>query len=148
MVLGAALRLTSCSRKASTSLTETENKAIAWSGQSMPADVSFSQSAQSVEVYDFVEVTLNVSKPDAGNPFTDVAVQGSFEKTSGADKLSVTGFCDASDGSVFRIRFMPASEGDYFLSSVSAALILNFTSSITSTTGAPENSGKGGSSAQ
>jgi hypothetical protein len=83
------------------------------SSQSMPADISFSQSAQSVEVYDFVEVTLNVSKPDAGNPFTDVAVQGSFEKASGADKLSATGFCDASDGSVFRIRFMPAAEGDY-----------------------------------
>jgi len=78
-----------------------------------PADVAFSQSGQSVEAYDFVEVTLNVSKPDAGNPFTDVTVQGHFEKTSGADKLSVTGFCDASDGSVFRIRFMPASEGDY-----------------------------------
>jgi len=113
-----------------------------------PADVAFSQSSQSVQAYDFVEVTLNVSKPDAGNPFTDVTVQGHFEKTSGADKLSVTGFCDASDGSVFRIRFMPASEGDYFLSSVSAALILDFTSSTTSTTGAPENSGKGGSSAQ
>jgi hypothetical protein len=78
-----------------------------------PADVAFSQSGQSVEAYDFVEVTLNVSKPDARNPFTDVTVRGHFEKTSGADKLSVTGFCDASDGSVFRIRFMPASEGDY-----------------------------------
>ena len=69
-----------------------------------PADVAFSQSGQSVEAYDFAEVTLNVSKPDAGNPFTDVTVQGHFEKTSGADKLSVTGFCDARDGSVFRIR--------------------------------------------
>ncbi len=44
---------------------------------------------------------MKVSKPDARNPFTDVIVQGHFEKTSGADKLSVTGFCDASDGSVF-----------------------------------------------
>jgi hypothetical protein len=38
------------------------------SSQAMPADISFSQSALSVEVYDFVEVTLGVSKPDAGNP--------------------------------------------------------------------------------
>jgi hypothetical protein len=85
------------------------------SSQSMPADIAFSQSAQSVEVYDFVEVTLDVSKPDAGNPFTEVAVQGSFEKTSGADKLSATGFCDARDGSVFRIRFMPATGHAYSL---------------------------------
>src|SRR6185436_19703769 len=49
--------------------------ATARSSQSMPADISFSQSAQSVEVYDFVEVTLGVSKPDAGNPFTDVTLQ-------------------------------------------------------------------------
>jgi hypothetical protein len=87
--------------------------ATARSSQSMPADISFSQSALSVEVYDFVEVTLGVSKPDAGNPFTDVTLQGYFEKTSGVNKLSATGFCDASDGSVFRIRFMPAAEGDY-----------------------------------
>ena len=37
---------------------------------------------------------------------------------------------------------------DYFWGPVSAARILDFTSSMTSTTGVPENSGNGSSSAQ
>ena len=78
-----------------------------------PQDVLFSQSAREVDAYDFVEVTLNVSKPDARNPFTDVTVEGHFEKVGGADRLSVDGFCDSPDGSVYRVRFMPAKPGDY-----------------------------------
>ena len=51
---------------------------------SAPRDVSSSQSAQSVEAYDFVEVTLNVSGPDAKNPFADASVQGEFGKVGTA----------------------------------------------------------------
>src|SRR5437762_12724831 len=75
--------------------------------------VSFSQSVETVEAYDYVEVTLNVDKPDARNPFLDVAVTGSFSKTDGSERKTVEGFCDSGDGRVFRIRFMPASAGDY-----------------------------------
>src|SRR5438046_5142321 len=75
--------------------------------------VSFSQSVEAVEAYDYVEVTLNVDKPDARNPFLDVAVTGSFSKTGGNERKKVEGFCDSGDGTVFRIRFMPASPGDY-----------------------------------
>ena len=75
--------------------------------------VSFSQSVETVEAYDYVEVTLNVDKPDARNPFLDVAVTGSFSKTDGNERKTVEGFCDSGDGTVFRIRFMPASPGDY-----------------------------------
>ncbi|MGH6629525.1 MAG: hypothetical protein ACREB3_07315, partial [Burkholderiales bacterium] len=46
-----------------------------------PANVSFSQSAASVDAYDFVEVTINVSSPDAKNPFTDATVEAQFGKT-------------------------------------------------------------------
>src|SRR6266496_251927 len=74
---------------------------------------SFSQSLETVEAYDYVEVILNVDKPDAGNPFLDVAVTGSFSKTDGSDRKTVEGFCDSRDGTVFGIRFMPASPGDY-----------------------------------
>ncbi len=81
--------------------------------QAAPATVSFSQSAETLEAYDFVEVTLNVSSPDAKNPFTDVVVEGQFGKTGGGQQLNVTGFCDAADGSVYRIRFMPATPGEY-----------------------------------
>jgi len=66
-----------------------------------------------VEAYDFVEVTARISGPDAANPFTDVSLEGRFGRTSGAERLTVSGFCDANDGSMFRIRFMPKAPGDY-----------------------------------
>jgi hypothetical protein len=78
-----------------------------------PADITFSQSAATVEAYDFVEVTLKVASPDAGNPFTDVTVQGRFGKTGESKQLLVDGFCDSPDGSIFRVRFMPAAPGEY-----------------------------------
>jgi hypothetical protein len=75
--------------------------------------VSFSQSDQTVKAYDFVEVTANVSSPRATNPFTDVAFSGWFESVNGQKRWKVDGFCDAEDGSVFRIRFMPPMPGEY-----------------------------------
>ena len=78
-----------------------------------PRKVSFSQSTGSVEAYDFVEVTASVEGPDAANPFTDVTLQGSFDKAGGSKRTAVEGFCDSADGSTFRIRFMPSSPGDY-----------------------------------
>ena len=50
---------------------------------SAPKKVSFSQPAESVEAFDFVEVTVDVEGPDAGNPFTDATLRGSFGKTGG-----------------------------------------------------------------
>src|SRR5438034_460990 len=79
----------------------------------VPSEVTFSQSAASVEAYDFVEVTANVAGPDAPNPFTDVTVRGSFAKTGQTERTAVDGFCDSPEGSVYRIRFMPSSPGDY-----------------------------------
>ena len=76
-------------------------------------DVSFSPAAGSVEAYDFLEVTVNVAGPDARNPFTDVTLRGWFAKAGAIERRNVEGFCDSPDGSVFRIRFMPPSPGDY-----------------------------------
>lgn len=81
--------------------------------EAAPRDVTFAQSAASVEAYDFVEVTLTVDAPDAHNPFTDAAVTGQFSKAGGANPIAVDGFADSADGSVYRIRFMPASAGEY-----------------------------------
>lgn len=75
-------------------------------------DVQFSASERTISCYDFLEVTLNVKQPQAKNPFTDVAVEGSFG-LEGASPLAVDGFCDSADGSVFRIRFMPSKPGAY-----------------------------------
>ncbi len=77
-----------------------------------PTDVSFSQSTPQVQAYDFVEVTVQVAKPDLVNCFTSAGVQGSFSKAGGAP-LHVDGFCDSMDGSTYRIRFMPSSPGAY-----------------------------------
>jgi hypothetical protein len=75
-----------------------------------PADVTFDPSVETVEVFDFVEVTLRVAAPDAANPFVDTAVSGEFAR-QGAAPVTVDGFCDAPDGSLYRVRFMPMSAG-------------------------------------
>lgn len=81
-----------------------------------PREISFSQPAGSVEAFDFLEVTLNVAGTDAHNPFTGVTLRGSFGKAGETERTAVEGFCDSADGSVFRIRFMPSSAGDYSFS--------------------------------
>ena len=77
--------------------------------------VSFSP-ASGLEAYDFFELTFNVEGPDARNPFTDVTLLGWFAKAGAMERRNVEGFCDSPDGTVFRIRFMPASPGDYTFS--------------------------------
>jgi hypothetical protein len=74
--------------------------------------ITFTASATAIPCYDFLEVTLDVAQHKAANPFTDVTVTGTFNRP-GDPPLEVDGFCDASDGAVFRIRFMPAKPGAY-----------------------------------
>ena len=76
------------------------------------ADVTFDRSAEAVDVFDFVEITLRVSAPDAANPFVDATVSGEFAR-EGGDSVTVDGFCDSTDGSVYRIRFMPTAAGKH-----------------------------------
>ena len=78
----------------------------------VPLGIRFSQSADAVDVYNFVEITVNVENPSAANPFTDVVVEGQFAPDSG-QAIKVDGFCDSGDGSIFRIRFMPTRPGKY-----------------------------------
>jgi len=73
-------------------------------------EVSFTQSSTAVEVYDFIEVTATVEGDRAANPFTEASLSGTFAH-GGAEGVAVDGFCDAQDGSVFRIRFMPTVAG-------------------------------------
>jgi hypothetical protein len=78
-------------------------------------DITFVQSSNSVEVYDFLEVTLNVEQPSVRNPFTDVFVHAKFSRSGNeqVNDLAVQGFCDSDDGSIFRVRFMPTEPGEY-----------------------------------
>ena len=80
-------------------------------------NISLVQSSNSVEVYDFLEVTLNVEQPNGKSAFTEVFVNASFS-LSRNEKVSVAvqGFCDSVDGSIFRVRFMPMEAGEYMYS--------------------------------
>jgi hypothetical protein len=78
-----------------------------------PVSIGFTQSATSLDTYDFVEVTINVTGHDVGNPFTDASVTGWFEASRGGKRWQVEGFCDSPDGTVYRVRFVPPAAGDY-----------------------------------
>lgn len=75
--------------------------------------VDFTQSAEQVGAFDFVEVTARVTNPTFRNPFTDATLAGDFAADDSSEHVMVAGFCDSSDGSVFRIRFMPDKAGGY-----------------------------------
>jgi hypothetical protein len=77
-----------------------------------PQDIEFTQSDRNVDTYNFVEITLNMKSPDVENPFVDAIVEGWFA-TDDERKVHVDGFCDSSDGSIYRIRFMPTKPGQY-----------------------------------
>ncbi len=74
--------------------------------------VEITTSSKEVACYEFIELTLHVDHPQAENPFTDIAVEGTFG-LQGEAPLKVDGFCDSMDGTVFRIRFMPSKPGTY-----------------------------------
>jgi len=65
--------------------------------------VEFSGPAVQVNTYDFAEIVIRVTDPDAANPFTDASVQGQVVH-EGSAPVTVDGFCDSTDGSVFRIH--------------------------------------------
>src|SRR5262245_38787932 len=59
--------------------------------------------------------------PEHGNPFTDVYIEGEF--TQGGRVFRVPGFYDG--GGVYRIRFMPDSEGEWSYTTASNARSLD-----------------------
>lgn len=71
------------------------------------------QATNAVDVYDFMEVTVRPDQPVSGNPFTDMVVNGEFSLVKDGTPMKVDGFCDSPDGSLYRIRFMPALPGEY-----------------------------------
>lgn len=72
---------------------------------------TFLQSASSVDVFDFAEVTIRLHAP-VDDPFRAVSVTGTFGRP-GEEPRQIIGFCDTQDGSVHRIRFMPVVPGEY-----------------------------------
>jgi hypothetical protein len=78
-----------------------------------PRSVSFSQSTGELDAFDFIEIAARVAGPHPRNPFTGATLRGSFAQESGGHRWNIDGFCDAEDGSVYRLRFMPPSPGEY-----------------------------------
>lgn len=70
---------------------------------------SFQVKSSAVETYDFLETTITINPKGIVNPFTDVMVVGEF--TDQHQTFKVNGYCDAQDGSVYKVRFMPQSPG-------------------------------------
>src|SRR5262245_1667849 len=71
----------------------------------------FSPSAKLLDVYDYFEVTIETGVP-IEDPFRTVSVTGVFQATDGPS-VTVDGFCDAPDGSVYRVRFLPTRPALY-----------------------------------
>jgi hypothetical protein len=77
------------------------------------AGAAFTQSAPNTAAFDFIEVTANIKVSTVRNPFTDALFAGDFEPAGSTEVTSVMGFCDSSDGTLYRIRFMPSKAGAY-----------------------------------
>jgi hypothetical protein len=80
-------------------------------GEPMPA-VSFRPAAAEVEAYEFVEIAVAVSQAGKINPFTQATARGSFRR-EGEEPVVVDGFCDAADGMLFKVRYLPSRPGRY-----------------------------------
>ncbi len=82
-------------------------------GDTPPAPaLTFLPAAAKVEAYDFIELAVRVQKPSRINPFTEASLQGRFQRDGDAP-VTGEGFCDAADGSRFKVRFMPSRPGHY-----------------------------------
>ena len=78
----------------------------------MPNRIQLSPVAAEIGLYQTLQLNIRVAGVDAPNPFTDARLIGVFVSPSQAE-VSLQGFCDAVDGSVWRLRFCPVELGDY-----------------------------------
>lgn len=64
-------------------------------------------------VYDPIELVVTIKNPKANaNPFADFDLVATVTRRGG-QPVTVRGFCDSADGSVYRVRFLPTEPGDY-----------------------------------
>ncbi len=66
----------------------------------------------SVPAYELAEFVLHIPSPAFPNPFTEPAPTAEITPPTGP-KQSVTGFADANDGAVFRLRYSPSQPGTH-----------------------------------
>ncbi|MBN1996467.1 VCBS repeat-containing protein [candidate division KSB1 bacterium] len=68
--------------------------------------------SSSFKTFDVVEICLTVIGPVVSNPFTQVNVTGAITDPQD-NTTSVNGFCDAANGTLFKIRFTPSVIGQH-----------------------------------
>jgi hypothetical protein len=78
----------------------------------VPPTVFFTPSGNDVQVYDFLEIGIKVPQLAQINPFLQVQVRGEFQRP-GEKPVTIQGFCDSKDGSLFKIRYLPSRPGNY-----------------------------------
>lgn len=76
-------------------------------------DVTFTTPADPVGVYDVWEAEVRLCEPGRGNPFSANRLRGTFVSRASGRRLSIEGFCDALDGSLYRLRFAPTEVGEH-----------------------------------
>ncbi|MCP3981380.1 MAG: DUF4038 domain-containing protein [bacterium] len=83
----------------------------ACTGGAAPGEIRVVGGVGEAEVFDFVELSVEVDDPPAArNPFVDASLTAELV-TGGGPPIAVEGFCDSTDGSIYRLRFMPTSAG-------------------------------------
>ncbi|MEO0509915.1 MAG: DUF5060 domain-containing protein [Verrucomicrobiota bacterium] len=80
---------------------------------------TLSLNAQSVEKWDCFEISF--AGPSSGNPYVEVTLDATFSK--GSTSITVPGFYDGNG--IYKIRFMPHSEGVWSYVTSSSASVLN-----------------------
>ncbi len=73
--------------------------------------VSLDSYNTSVSTFEILEFTLNITNPVTGNPFTEAHVSAEIQAPN--KTFSINGFCDAQDGTIFRVRFTPMRTGNH-----------------------------------
>lgn len=73
---------------------------------------SFTLNHNSVETFDYAVVTVTMPAVKSARPAEDILITGMFISPTN-DTSRIDGFCDSSDGSIHRIRFMPTKPGAY-----------------------------------
>ena len=91
-----------------------QDSCVAQSCQELPADQRGTWTLRpmraQVDVWREADLLLTYNQIMTEHPFMDIRVSGIFKHENGME-MEVEGFCDAQDGTVFLVRFMPTVAG-------------------------------------
>ena len=73
---------------------------------------TFTLNQDHIKTFNYAEITVHLPPSGSVNPCLDVPLTGTFTSQMN-ESTSAEGFCDSSDGSTYRIRFMPTKPGTY-----------------------------------